>query len=184
MRKGLGHWAGTYRREQGLLHGRAAPEMGTVMSITETPTEGLGAGAGENSREHVEEVIAALNAHDAAAFGAFYSQDAVVHDPGAPEPLRGRDAIQQSAQRHLTWRPDFDMQVQHVLVDGADVAFRAVIVGTHTGMLQLPAGEVAPTGQRVETPMAVFSRNGEDGLIVEEHRYYDLAGLFRQLGLA
>lgn len=149
------------------------------MSATGTSPADSAAGSGDSSRRHVEDVIGALNAHDAAAFASFYGEDAVVYDAGTPEPLRGRAAIQQSAERHLTWRPDFDMQVQDILVDGSGVAFRAVIVGTHTGPLQLPAGEVPPTGRRVETSMAVFSRLGEDGLIVEEYRYYDLVRLLQ-----
>ena len=31
--------------------------------------------------------------------------------------------------------------------------------------------------------MAIFSRVGEDGLIIEEHRYYDLMSMALQLGL-
>ncbi|WP_229741878.1 ester cyclase [Kocuria dechangensis] len=33
-------------------------------------------------------------------------------------------------------------------------------------------------------PLAVFSRFDDSGRIVEERRYFDVAGLFRQLGMA
>lgn len=134
-------------------------------------------------RQQVDQVIAALNAHDAATYASFYRQDAVVYDPAAPEPLRGRGAIQQDAEAILTGMPDVVMEVEDLIVDGPQAVMRLQTVGTHTGPMLMPSGEVPPTGRRASIPMAVFSRVGEDGLIAEEHRYYDVLGLAQQLGL-
>jgi len=40
-----------------------------------------------------------------------------------------------------------------------------------------------PTNKPVEFRGAVFVRTNSDGLITEEHRYFDMAGLMGQLGL-
>jgi len=155
------------------------------MSDTHTSVVGPGPGAGGDHRQHVQEVIAAFNTHDAAKFTSFYSPDAIVHDPAAPEPLRGRTGVQQDAQQFITAMPDLTMQLEELVpAEGPTVAFRALLVGTHTGPMIMPTGEVPPTGRRASIAIAVFSRQGEDGLIEEEHRYYDLMGLAQQLGLA
>lgn len=153
------------------------------MSTTETSSAGPAGGGGADLRQRTEDAIAALNAHDPAGFAAFYSEDAVVEDAAAPEPLRGRAAIQQDAEQVLAGVPDLQLQLQEVVVDGATTAIRLLGVGTNTGPMLMPTGEVPATGRRVETPMGIFSRHDESGLIVEERRYYDLARMAAQLGL-
>jgi hypothetical protein len=44
-------------------------------------------------------------------------------------------------------------------------------------------GDIPATGRSAEVKMAGFTRVDESGSIVEEHRYYDLAGLIDQLGV-
>jgi len=46
-----------------------------------------------------------------------------------------------------------------------------------------PSGEIPPPGKRVSVPMAVFSRLGEDGLVVEDHRFIDMMSMAQQLGI-
>ncbi|MCM3688290.1 ester cyclase [Kocuria rosea] len=153
------------------------------MSDIPTSVAGPVPGAGDQ-REKAEKIIAALNAHDAAAYAAFYSPDAVVYTTASPEPVRGRAAIQQDIQQWFTAMPDMVLQLEEVVVDGPKAASRVLFVGTHTGPLTTPAGEVPPTGQRLSVPMAVFSREGEDGLTAEDHRYLDMMSIAQQLGLA
>lgn len=153
------------------------------MSDTHTSSAGPSTGATGDRRQQVEEAIAALNAHDAAAFAATYSQDAVVHTSASPEPVRGRSAIEQDAQQWVTAMPDMAIQVEELVVEGPTAAMRLLFTGTHTGPLTTPAGEVPPTGKRVSVPMAVFTRHGDDGTNDEEHRYLDMASMAQQLGL-
>ncbi|MFI7482495.1 ester cyclase [Kocuria sp. M1R5S2] len=139
---------------------------------------------GELSRRMLEEQFAAINAHDVAGFTAFYAEDAVVIDPQYPEPLRGRDAIEQDVATFIKAFPDLNGRITSTLIDGPVSAVEATMTGTHTGPLALPTGEVPATGRQLEFPMAVFSRVDEQGLIVEERRYYDLATQQEQLGLS
>ncbi len=55
-------------------------------------------------------------------------------------------------------------------------------VGTHTGPLATPDGDVQPTGAHVDLRFADVSRV-RNGRIVSYHTYYDQLGLLTQLGL-
>ncbi|WP_426120368.1 ester cyclase [Kocuria sp. LHG3120] len=154
------------------------------MSENHTSVVGPVPGAGEDRREKVDRIFHALNRHDATAYVGFYGADAVVYTSTAQEPVRGTAVIQREIQQWFTAMPDMMLQLEELLVDGATAVSRFQLVGTHTGPMATPSGEVPPTGKRVSMPMAVFSREGEDGLIVEEHRYLDMMGFLQQLGLA
>lgn len=154
------------------------------MEDTTSDTHTSVVGPVPDRRQQVEQVIAAFNAHDAATYASCHSPDAIVHDPATPEPLRGRGAIQQDAEKVLTGMPDIVLELEELFVEGPQAALRLLSVGTHTGPMPMPTGEVPPTGHRTSIPMAIFSRVAEDGLITEEHRYYDLMGMAQQLGLS
>lgn len=154
------------------------------MTATTGGTTEPGKDPGELSRKVLEEQFAAINAHDVAGFIAFYAEDAVVTDPQYPQPLRGRAAIERDMTDYLTAFPDLSGRLTSRLIDGPVSAAEATMTGTHEGPLPLPTGEAPATGRRLEFPMAVFSRLNEEGLIVEERRYYDLANQQDQLGLS
>lgn len=138
-----------------------------------------------SNAEVIKQQIAAINAHDTAGLAARYSADAVVLDPQYPEPLRGRAAIERDMADFLTAFPDLRAQVTRTLFDGATHALEMTVSGTNSGPLALPGGDsVPPTNRRIELHMAVFGRIDGDGLVVEERRYFDIAGQLAQLGLA
>lgn len=137
----------------------------------------------ETYRRLITEWNAAYNARDAERFASCYAQDAVVTDPVSPEPLRGREAVQQDVAAFLEALPDTSAELQEVLVDGKTAATRVLITGTQTGPMPTPSGTIPPTGRPVQVPMGVFSRFGADNKITEEYRYYDQAGMAEQLGV-
>ena len=153
------------------------------MSDTHTSVVGPAPGAGGDCRAEGERAVAALNDHDAAGSAAAYAPDAVVHTAASPEPVRGRAAIEQDTQQWTTAMPDMTMEIEELLVDGPTAAMRLLFVGTHTGPLMTPSGEVPPTGRRVSVPMAVLNRHDESGTTEVEHRYLDMTTMAQQLGL-
>ncbi|MFW6186926.1 MAG: ester cyclase [Actinomycetota bacterium] len=153
------------------------------MSDTHTSVVGPAPGAGGDCRAEVERAVAALNDHDAAGSAAAYAPDAVVHTAASPEPVRGRAAIEQDTQQWTTAMPDMTMEIEELLVDGPTAAMRLLFVGTHTGPLMTPSGEVPPTGRRVSVPMAVLNRHDESGTTEVEHRHLDMTTMAQQLGL-
>jgi hypothetical protein len=46
-----------------------------------------------------------------------------------------------------------------------------------------PAGALPPTGRTIDLRMTSMLTLDADGRVVEEHRYFDTATMFRQLGL-
>jgi steroid delta-isomerase-like uncharacterized protein len=131
----------------------------------------------------VKEQIEALNRHDAAAFAGFYTPDALVHDPQHPEPLKGRDAIRKDIADFIGAFPDLNFTLKTVVESGDTVAFEGAGKGTHKGPMASPAGEIPATNRPMELRFAAFLRVNGQGLIAEERRYFDMAGMMQQLGL-
>lgn len=125
----------------------------------------------------------AINAHDAKAFAATYAVDAVVHDPFYPQPLKGRDAIEQDMVELLRAFPDARFTLGPPLQGGETIAAEYTWRGTHQGPLASPDGEIPATGKSIDNSGAVFSKLNADGEVSEERRYYDVAGLVSQLGV-
>ena len=119
--------------------------------------------------EVIERHFAAFAAKDADAEP--YSANAEVMAPGAQ--VRGRDQA----------FPDARLEAVQAIASGRHVAREGKIVGTHTGVLRTPDGEVPPTGRAVELRwMAMYEVAGEE--ILFEHLYFDSADFLMQLGLS
>lgn len=131
----------------------------------------------------VEKQMEAFNRHDPDAFAAFYRPDAVAYDPQYPEPLKGRDAIRKDISGFFAAFPDMSFTLKSVVASGERVAFEGAGRGTHKGPLAGPAGMIPATDRTVEIPFAAFVRVDDQGLIAEERRYLDMAGMMQQLGL-
>jgi ketosteroid isomerase-like protein len=56
-------------------------------------------------------------------------------------------------------------------------------IGTHTGALRGPAGEIAATGKPADVHFTSVYEF-EEGKITSYHLYFDQAELFTQLGIA
>ncbi|MFD4422301.1 ester cyclase [Agromyces sp. NPDC058484] len=134
-------------------------------------------------RERYAGAIDAFNRDDPAGFAAIYAEDAIVHDPLYPQPLRGRAAVEQDAADLRRAIPDARFTLLDVLQDQSAIAFRYGLIGTHLGPLSTPDGEIAPTGSTIDVPGAVFSRLDRDGFVEEERRYFDVSRLLAQVGL-
>ncbi|WP_173923185.1 ester cyclase [Agromyces sp. Marseille-P2726] len=136
-----------------------------------------------NAREIYASAVDAFNRGDTASFAALYAENAIVHDPQYPKPLSGRAAVEQDVADVLRAMPDARFTLGEVMQDGGTVAVEYGLSGTHLGPLSLPDGEVAPTGRTLDIPGAVFSTLDDDGLVIDERRYYDVASMIAQLGL-
>jgi steroid delta-isomerase-like uncharacterized protein len=125
----------------------------------------------------------AFNSHDADAVAALFTEDAVVLDPQYAEPLRGKDAIRKDIADFFTAFPDIQSRPGDLLASGDTAATEYHMTGTHKGPMVTPDGDIAATGRNVKVTVALFTRLNGQGLITEQRRYFDLAGLVQQLGL-
>lgn len=116
-------------------------------------------------------------------FGSLYAADAQLLVPLSPEPLMGRNAIQQYEGGIYAAFPGAALTISNSNVRGDQVAVEWEYSGTNTGPLAGPGGVQPPTNRPVTIRGASFLRLNSDGLIAEEHRYYDVRSLFQQLAL-
>ncbi len=132
----------------------------------------------------IRQASEAFNRHDADGFAGVYAEDVMVYDPQYPEPLRGREAVRKDMEAFLRTFPDLHGDVRSILQDGNTYAYEGTATGTHQGPLAMPdGGEIPATHRRVEMSFGFFGKLDAEHKIVEERRYYDVAGLLAQLGI-
>jgi steroid delta-isomerase-like uncharacterized protein len=131
----------------------------------------------------VERMVEAITNEDIDAYGRLYANEAVMYEPLLPEPARGKAEIMRGEAALFTAFSDVTIAVTNQLSSGRVVIAEVVLRAINDGPLDLGAGEVPPTGRRIEIPMAwAFDLNNE-GLVVEERDYFDTAQIMEQLGM-
>ena len=99
------------------------------------------------------------------------------HGPGGVE-AAGLDGAEQVVGEFRAGFSDLHAEITAEIAQDDLVALTLVLTGTHDGELTgIPA-----TGAKIELPIAIVTRI-EDGRIVEDREYYDLATIMSQLGL-
>lgn len=79
--------------------------------------------------------------------------------------------------------PDNRLEIVTIHADDRGGVHEGRFVGTHTGTLRTPAGEIAPTGRTLDAPFCGIYEV-DNGQITSTHLYFDQAELMDQLGLA
>lgn len=97
--------------------------------------------------------------------------------------FHGKDGFRDFMSGFTTAFPDITITVTNQVADETQVATEFTAVGTHTGVLQTPGGDVAPTGRTVEFVVCEVWTIRE-GRIASLRNYQDAASIMRQLGLA
>jgi steroid delta-isomerase-like uncharacterized protein len=121
-------------------------------------------------------MMQALAAHDADKLASFYAQDAVLKMPGLPDVV-GRDAIKQQMQAVFTAFPDMQIGVSRVFVHDHTAAAEFVWTGTMKGDM----GPMHATNKPVGVPGINIEIYNDDGLVKEQHRYFDMHSEMEQM---
>lgn len=120
-----------------------------------------------------------FNRRNLAAAKDFWADDLVVHMPGEPQPIRGREAViaQLFAKLQAAF-PDMRIAAEDMIAEGDKVTVRWMAYGTHRGdYFGLPA-----TGRAVAVrELAIF--RFEDGITREIWLMPDALGTMKQLGM-
>lgn len=128
-------------------------------------------------KEAIERHLAAFRAKDADAEP--FSADAELVAPGGMQ-LRGREQILDWLRGYWEAFPDARLEIVRSIEAGPLAAAEGMMIGTHTGILRTPDGEVPPTGRGVEIRwMAMYETSGDE--LVSEHLYFDSAEFLTQL---
>jgi ketosteroid isomerase-like protein len=120
--------------------------------------------------EIVRAAIAALNRGDVEAALTYCAQDIVVWAPGRElegQEIKGRDSLRLVLEYSEARWPDMWTAIRSIVAAGNRVAVEMTTVATEGGTT-------------LAQPMAAFY-TVEEGLIVEQRSYYDLAALQRSL---
>ncbi|MFG1608332.1 ester cyclase [Actinoplanes sp. NPDC049265] len=124
--------------------------------------------------------LAEGNALDAGGFRALFTEDGTFNDIPNSLTFRG-DQIPQAVNGFAGVFPDVHRELLEVHALGDVVAVELRIQGTHRGAFPTPAGEIPPTGNRIDVPTADlwFLRNGK----IERFDCYNSANvLLAQIG--
>jgi predicted ester cyclase len=129
----------------------------------------------------VRRLVAALNAHDMAAFADVLAADYVNHQASAAAPAPPAGVPHKAGtvaffRARVVGMPDLRVSLETMVSDGDKVAASFVYEGTHGGVLY----GVAPTGRPLRFTSCDIYRV-RDGLIVEHWGMGDLAGVLAQL---
>jgi len=122
--------------------------------------------------------ITSWNKHDGEALTAGYTSETIyVHPRGE---LKGKEAIRKFVEN--VWKAYPDSQIESVNIGDIGnglIASEWVLHGTNTGAL---VDGTPATGKGVKLPGVTLSQY-EGDKVVSERTYFDLHGLFKQLGL-
>jgi len=124
---------------------------------------------------------AAFDDGDVDAALALFDDDLETTDPGMGT-VHGLSPFREYLEALKRAVPDARAVVDRMLAADDTVVVEGRFVGTFTGPLATPDGEVEPTGASVDLRFADVSRV-RNGKVVSYHTYYDQLGLLTQLGL-
>lgn len=132
-------------------------------------------------REVLDDIIDALNTKNEDRYVAPAGPNFELRAPGGIR-VRGKDGFR---NWYRTWTeacPDCSLRCHNAVSDGAEVMWEGTFIGTHTGVLHLPSGDVPPTGRHLTVDYAGAMRIS-DGEIAYWRDYFDLMDVMAQLGL-
>jgi steroid delta-isomerase-like uncharacterized protein len=79
--------------------------------------------------------------------------------------------------------PDSKAQFTRATAEGNTVTLELTWRGTHSGPLQTPNGEIAPTGKKIEV-QAVQVVDVADGKATNIRHFFDMGTILQQIGVA
>jgi steroid delta-isomerase-like uncharacterized protein len=133
------------------------------------------------ARELMDRITEAVMARDADAFAEIYADDVVADTPDEGR-LVGRQALVDWLMRFGQAFPDTSFEMIGTLDTDDRAADEAYLTATHTGTLQMPDGDLPPTGRRIRI-RECDAITVEGGKVVSHRFYFDQVELLTQLGL-
>jgi steroid delta-isomerase-like uncharacterized protein len=124
----------------------------------------------------------AFNERDFDRAAALVAEDLELINVATGETFRGPEGFRQYMQGWASAFSDASTEITNLSAGDDFAVVEFVGQGTHDGPLKGPAGEIPPTGRRVEIRFCEVHEIW-DGKIVRSRTYFDLATMMGQLGL-
>jgi ketosteroid isomerase-like protein len=137
---------------------------------------------GEDSASIIRKLFDGFNTKDYDAIVALAADDFELIDCASGDKFNGPEGARRNAERWLVPFPDASVELLNIVSSGDWAVAECVGRGTHSGPMQTPMGEVAPTGKEMELHFCSLIKV-RDGKIVEGRDYYDGMTIASQLGL-
>ena len=132
------------------------------------------------ARETMDRITEAIMAGDRDSLRQLYADDAIAETPEGR--LEGGEAIIEYLTSFRQAFPDLSWEAEATFESTDSALDQGRLVGTHTGTLSSPEGDVPPTGKRLR--LREFDGiTVRDGRAVSHRFYYDRLDLASQLGL-
>lgn len=113
---------------------------------------------------------------------ATLAPDIVYDEVGTGRSVRGINDVLATWRAWAAAIPDSKATLRKEYTSGTTVVLELTWTGTHTGTLQTPNGEVAPTGKRIEL-RACQIIDISDEKVAAVRQYFDMASLLKQIGI-
>jgi len=130
-----------------------------------------------------DKIQKAFNSADVDSLADCYAENATQQHPFFPGGNEGRAAIKEGEGGIFAAFSDIDWQRQQTIEQGEWGVIEFVVSATNTSDMPTPGGVVPATHKRIVLQIVNVVRLDDDGLIAEERRYFDVAGMMGQLGL-
>ena len=127
--------------------------------------------------------IIAYNEKNWDAVKASVTSGFVYDEVGTQRRVQGINDFLAAWRGWATALPDSKATFHSALVSGNTVVLEVTWRGTHTGPLQTPRGEIAPTGKKIDIRACQVIEIAGDKPQAMRH-YFDMATLLKQLGVA
>ena len=127
--------------------------------------------------------ILAYNKKDWEGVRAAITPGFALDEVGTQRKIRGVNDVIAAFQGWAKALPDSKATFKSALKSGNTVVLELTWRGTHTGPLQTPRGEIAPTGKKFEVRACQVVEVTKDKAKAMRH-YFDMTTLLQQLGVA
>ncbi len=134
-----------------------------------------------NLAKLMDGVWKATESQDWGALEAVFTPATEFRMPG--QTLRGPHEFRAMCEAWWSAFPDLKHQIAAEMESGDDYSCELVMVGTHTGTMRTPKGDIPATGKRIQMLSCDYVKV-KDGRIVSWHAYPDMMGMLAQLGVA
>jgi len=137
--------------------------------------------SGTDMSQVASEFISAFNDADWDRLRTLIAPDLSYAENGTRRRADSADAYLEIVKGTKAAFPDFTGTIEATATNGDTVVQRIVWEGTHTGVLDTPAGPAQPSGNRVRVVSSAWSRF-EGDTIREIHFHIDALSLREQMG--
>ncbi|HET8977556.1 MAG TPA: nuclear transport factor 2 family protein [Solirubrobacteraceae bacterium] len=136
-----------------------------------------------DAKRTVRRGVELWNARDREVFLALFDESVIWLDEASGQQLTGRDELGMGwYDAVMASYPDREVTDAVVFGEGELVCLQGRLVGTHTGSWHGPAGEIPPTGKRIDAPFAQVYEV-RDGKVTRVWNYGDRLLMLEQEGI-